>query len=95
MVFEGLVLTLLTGCGIVLALVLLTCHRILEIANELLAWIQYRDKVDGYPMRTEEMVSPTDMPLPKDLRNVIVQGDLSTGTFEGRQPWDVKEAEKV
>ena len=95
MVFEGLVLTLLTGCGIVLALVLLTCSKMLEGVNELLAWVQYRDKVDGYPIRAEEMIAPADMPLPKDLRNVVIQGELNTGTFEGRQPWSVKEVEKA
>ena len=94
MVFEGLVLTLLTGCGIVLALVLLTCSKMLEGVNELLGWVQYRDKVEGYPVRTEQMVGPTDMPTPTDLRLAIAD-DVDTGTFEGRQPWDVKEAEKV
>ena len=88
-VFEGLTLTLLTSCGIVLVLVLLTTSKILEGVNFILS-ICHADIVEENPPdQMQPLIRPSEMPLSRDLMDIIGRPpeDGNTGTFQGRQPW--------
>ena len=90
-VFEGLALSLLTGLSILTVLVLLTASKILEGVNFILS-ICHADIVDENPPEpSQPFVSPSNMPLGRDLMDIIGKpptDDGNTGTFGGRQPWE-------
>lgn len=97
-VFEGLVLSLLTGLGVLSVLVLLTAHKILEGINFILS-ICHADIVDNNPPdQPQPMVRPDEMPLARDLMDIIGKPpteDGGTGTFQGYRSWEPPPDTKV
>ena len=89
--FEGLALALLTGLSILVVLTLLTVSKILEGVNFILS-IYHADIVeDNLPPQASSFVTPSDMPLARNLMDIIGKppGDNgNTGTFLGRQGWE-------
>ena len=90
-VFEGLALSMLTGIGILVALTLLTASKILEGVNFILS-ICHADIVeDNTPPQAQPFVTPSQMPMARDLMDIIGKpptDDGNTGTFLGRQGWE-------
>lgn len=97
-VFEGLVLSILTGLSVLSILILLTAGKILEGVNFILSICRADIVEDNPPEPVQPLIRPDEMPIARNLMDVISQHppiDGNTGTFGGRQPWEPPPEAKV